>query len=151
MRSAIGLALLAAAVAVPALAQDKPAEDEKLYGTWRITRIAEKGRESSEEESKAAYTFSKGGKMNARNAVGKVTDQGRYQTAAAKPGKDFREIDLVFLQEDGTPVDQVSKGIYRIDGDTLKLAYSQGGGKRPTSFDPAQGIVYTCKRESSPR
>jgi hypothetical protein len=35
MRHAIGLTFLAA-LALPAWADDKPAEDEKLYGTWVI-------------------------------------------------------------------------------------------------------------------
>jgi uncharacterized protein (TIGR03067 family) len=43
----------------------------------------------------------------------------------------------------------VAKGIYQIDGDMLKMAFSANKPEteRPTVFDPNQAIVTTLKRQ----
>jgi uncharacterized protein (TIGR03067 family) len=143
MRKVIGLALLAASLTMPVWADDKPTtEDEKLVGTWVFTSAIMKGKEVPVE---GAYIFSKDG-----NVVMKKKDtpnlEGMYKTAAARDGKDFREIDLIG-SKDGKPVD-TAKAIYRIEGDTLTMAFPTGGNKeRPTSLDPKEWGVLILKRQ----
>jgi uncharacterized protein (TIGR03067 family) len=45
------------------------------------------------------------------------------------PSKTPREIDLGDY-----------KGIYEIDGDDARIAFTGAGGKRPTDFDPKPGV-----------
>jgi uncharacterized protein (TIGR03067 family) len=144
-RHAVGLALLTIVLALPVWADDKPAaEEEKLYGTWVSSSVTLKGKDAQLPFAGMMFVFSRGGRL-----VMKKKDQpemvGRYKTADAKGGKDFREIGL-FVLKDGEPVVS-TKGIYRIEGDTLLMAFpADKDGPRPTELDPMQGGVLIFKR-----
>jgi uncharacterized protein (TIGR03067 family) len=147
MRHAIGLTFLAA-MTLPVWADNKPAEDDRLYGTWTFTSAKVMGKEVPvPPEAEGAFTFSKGGKV-VMGKKGKSAQEGMYTTAPPEGGKDIRHLDL-FDVKDGKPVEATRvKAIYRIEGDTLTAAFPSGDGKeRPTSFDSPDAGVATFKRQ----
>jgi uncharacterized protein (TIGR03067 family) len=138
MRRVIGLAILLPVLALPAWSQDKPAEDEKLYGTW----VTGSALLLAPPLDALLLEFSKGGTTTIKQ-LNLVDRYGGYTTAPAK-GRDFRLLDL-FEMKGGKPVESTRvKAIYRIEGDTLTLAYSDKGTARPASLDPkaAKVLIY---------
>jgi uncharacterized protein (TIGR03067 family) len=143
-RHALGLALLTASLMTPAWADDKPvAEDETLYGTWVLTSLEDMGKAVPNFEGGGTFVFSKGGKVTMKEK-GRPDQEGAFKVAATKSP---REIDLIGPKEEGQ-VQETMKGIYQIEGDTLKLVFSsrKPEGERPTSFEKAK-LVLTFKRQ----
>jgi uncharacterized protein (TIGR03067 family) len=126
---------------------------EALQGEWRITRSGAKGeiRELLEKHSKVVV---KGAKVTVLAAadVNKEVKLAEF-TVKLAPGKKPKEIDLKI--EYVIPVAGVEseakgktvKGIYSLEGDTLKLYTDDDGKARPKKFPPRgdNGII-TLKR-----
>ena len=55
-------------------------------------------------------------------------------TFTLDPKQDPKHIDMMIPNDSGTP--QLSRGIYKIEGDVLTLTYNVAAGPRPTSFEP---------------
>ena len=65
--------------------------------------------------------------------------------SVSSAGSTWTEVDPLGPQEAPT-----SKGIYRLDGDTLRLCYAREGGARPTEFGSkaeAKTVLFELKRE----
>jgi uncharacterized protein (TIGR03067 family) len=139
MRHAIGLAILLPVLALPAWSQDKPAEDEKLYGTW----VSSSALLVAPPVEALTLFFSKRGTTIKRHDL--VERTGGYTTAPAE-GKDFRLLDL-FQMKGGKPVEDTRvKAIYRIEGDTLTLVFFDKGKVRPASLDAKDARILIYNR-----
>jgi uncharacterized protein (TIGR03067 family) len=139
---AFGLALLTAALTAPASADDKGMEDEKLIGTWALTSAVSEGKSDPVPEGTAVFIFSKGGKMVIQQK-GKADAEGTFKVNTTKtPG----QINVAVLSQMTQKV-ETFKGIYQVDGDTLKLALANDPREDgPTSFDKARKSL-TLKRQ----
>ena len=88
--------------------------------------------EPAKEGRDAAIEFVKGGKAVMKEK-GKPDEIGTWKVNA---GKTPKEIDLVGPKQEGKK-QEFMKGLYQIDGDTLKIAFPPNGpeGDRPTYGD----------------
>jgi uncharacterized protein (TIGR03067 family) len=113
----------------------------QLRGTWVAVSIEQAGRkEDPPKGQELTFTF---------EAVKVVINEGTRITEGTyitNDTKNPKEIDLIPPKDlrGGDPI----KGVYRIDGDTLKLAFSRRGA-RPSTFDGKdnEGGVITFKRK----
>jgi uncharacterized protein (TIGR03067 family) len=93
MRHAIGLTFLAVLV-LDAWADDKPQEDEKLFGTWVLLSKAVPGEKPVPPEGDPIVArFSPGGTITWKKGKDEVGLEGSYKVVATK---NPREIDLVY-------------------------------------------------------
>lgn len=134
--SALALGLLLA----PAGAEEKSAKDdkEKLQGTWVLVSGEHDGQPIPEEVAKTVKLVFAGDKVTLYHNDQK--NEGTFKVAADKKPK---ELDL---DMDSGAV----KGIYQLDGDTLKLANAKPGEERPKEFPKKEGsglTVATLKRQ----
>ncbi len=105
----------------------------ELQGTWKVTALEAGGRQVPAESVKGNQFIFKGDKVS---LTGHAKDLRTYRLdATAEP----KGIDI-----SGTDANEFSKGIYEIDGDTLKLCLSQSTKlDRPKDFDTT-GTKYFC-------
>ncbi|MFO0797858.1 MAG: TIGR03067 domain-containing protein [Gemmataceae bacterium] len=152
---AVLAALAAVVVASPPAAADAgklkewtpaaKAELKRLGGSWEVVKSVGTGGEKEAADSGVRFTFK--GTEVALSAGGKKET---FRVAAIDPTTDPKCIDLIETRQDKTV--RVLEAVYRIDGDTLKLAFHvpEGGAKdRPTSFEkPAnpRTLVWTFRR-----
>ncbi len=117
------------------------AELKALQGVWEVVKA---GDAADEPPKGFAFTF-KG--TEATMALGGKSESARVH--AIDPTTDPKCIDLVETRPDKS--ERTLEGVYRIDGDTLRLAFSvsKEGKSRPTGFekptDP-RTLVLTLKR-----
>jgi uncharacterized protein (TIGR03067 family) len=113
----------------------------QLRGTWVAVSMERGGRkEEAPKERELTFTF-EGDKVTITE--GKHTEQWPYQQRDTKTPW---EIDFVpSMDHKGEPT---YKGIYRIDGDTLKIAVARRGA-RPTGYDHTDddSAVFLFKRK----
>jgi uncharacterized protein (TIGR03067 family) len=133
---ALGIGLLVAA----ARAEDKSSsgDKEKLQGTWVLVSGEHDGQPIPEDVAKTVKLVFAGDKVTLHH-----NDQKNEGTFKLAPGKKPKEIDL---DMDSGAV----KGIYQLDGDTLKLANAKPGDERPKEFPKKEGsglTVATLKRQ----
>lgn len=119
-------AFLVLAVAL-CVAADKPKADpkkelEKLQGTWVMTGLEVNGEEVPEKKLKGTTLVIKGDKY-----IVQVKDAKHETTIKIDPSKDPRHIDMYF--PDGPNLPKLSKGVYELDGDTLKICRNQAPGE----------------------
>jgi len=148
-------ALVAVALATPPAAADAAkvkgwtaaakAELKRLAGGWEVFKSVGTGKEEEAPNSGVLFTF-KGSDITM--SFGGKKEQLRI--GAIDPTTDPKCIDLIETRRDKT--ERVLEGVYRIDGDTLKLSFHvpEGGAKnRPTGFakptDP-RTLVWTFNR-----
>ncbi len=140
MRHAIGLTFLAT-LALPAWAEDKAVEDEKLYGTWAVSSLEIMGQKFPLAEGLAYLVLTKGGK-GIRKGEGQPDEEGTWKATATT-----KAFDWVALKQEAK-VDKNMKGIYQLNGDTLILALTnEPGEERPTTFDSRKAAIMTLKRQ----
>ncbi len=114
-----GVAVLLATLGGAITAEEPP----KIEGRWKVTTVELAGMPVPGLED-AELVFADGKKVF--TLPGGRIEKGTYQLDAAKrPG----EIDVTTEGKDGT-----EKGIYVVDGETLKLCLATAGGKRSTEF-----------------
>ena len=113
----------------------------QLRGTWVAVSMERAGKnELPPNNRELVFTFDA---AKVKVTEGMHTEEMSYQHREAKTPW---EIDLTEVK--GGPQGLTIKGIYRIDGDTLKLSFSIGG-TRPTTFtskDQESGVI-TFKRK----
>jgi uncharacterized protein (TIGR03067 family) len=135
-------ALLAAVFLGQPAPPEKPADDKaRLQGAWAMVASTFDGRPTAAEVVKKRKMIFQADELIA------VIDGARKEPLkiTLDPGKKPRQIDLARPGGRGTAL-----GIYALDGDELKLCYSEPGGDRPTEFaSRAGGRVYliVLKRE----
>ncbi|HEX3152581.1 MAG TPA: TIGR03067 domain-containing protein [Gemmataceae bacterium] len=137
----LGLAL---AVGAPAVKDKEPAKPS-IVGMWEGEKAVAGGKELPVPPGGISFTFEEDGKLHIREGKRDKMDTGSYKL---DPKKDPAEIDLMPPADKKEPI---VSGIYKIDGDTMTLAFSRGapGGARPTKFESPEGsevIVMTLKR-----
>jgi uncharacterized protein (TIGR03067 family) len=136
-------------VAVLGIAAAPPRADEatwerwRLQGTWEMTGLEVNGEEVPAKKLAGTTLTIKGDKY-----ITKVKDTAREVTFTLDPAKDPKAIDMFF--PDGAELPKLSKGIYELDGDTLRICRHQMAGEdRPRSFVTMAGtnlFVVTWKR-----
>ncbi len=100
-------------------------DKDKLRGTWIPVAVTEAGKEIPEEEVQAKNfeMVITADKLNLP-----IRDDSKQVAYKLDPSKKPKQIDL--LVEEG----KTAKGIYSLEGTTLKLCVDKGDGERPTEF-----------------
>jgi uncharacterized protein (TIGR03067 family) len=132
---------LVAVVLAASLAQggDAMKDRDKLQGTWVVKSRLAGGKEVPPAAKHDKLTFA--GDRWIYTGV-PVKEEGTYKL---DPTKKPKHIDV--FEKGG----RVHKGIYALEGDSLKVGMpAKGpGGPRPVSFDDKEADVLTLKREKS--
>jgi uncharacterized protein (TIGR03067 family) len=127
-------------------ADDKKSDKDNLQGTWVLVLLEDGGMKVEPPKGKeTAFTF-KGDKFTTTGDPGEKDVEGTFKLDENKKPK---EIDLVVPKVDKPKETETVKGIYQLDGDTLKMATPRAStsGPRPTSFDSKEVVVTTFKRK----
>ena len=115
----------------------------RLQGSWVMVSVEIMGmKRDAPQGQEVVFTF-KGNKLIISQGMGSE-EEGAYKLNDSKLPK---EIDLIDLKKNGK---ETLKGIYQLDGDTLKIAFSGpggGGGPRPTAFTGKDVGVVIFKRK----
>ncbi len=122
-------------------AADKPPDDvkkdlEKMQGTWVMTVLEIDGKLVPEEKLKDTTLVIKGDKYTTT-----VKGKSHEATFTLDPAKKPKAIDMTMA--DGPNKDKVHRGIYELDGDTLRLCRGQQPDReRPAEFGtwPDSGV-----------
>jgi uncharacterized protein (TIGR03067 family) len=138
-RTLILLAAVVAASAAAGAAQGREADrDERdlkgLQGTWQVQSATRNGNDMpAGDVAKVKMTFD-------GTNVALTTPEGKQERATIRldAGKKPSSIDIKPPRDD-----KPSRGIYELDGDTLKLCFSRQGGERPTEFASRKGSFTT--------
>ncbi len=134
----LAMAVLAVLTACgPALSDDKDKKD-KLDGTWIMESGERNGQPLPDDVAKTLKLTIMGEKL-------KIEAQGNEREGTIKidAGKKPKEIDI-------TVGERMTKGIYELDGDTLKICHARPNGERPTEFSAKEGtnqMMMVLKRE----
>jgi uncharacterized protein (TIGR03067 family) len=135
--------LVAACSLLPAAAEaeeKKPMGDqEKIQGTWALVSGERGGKPLPDEVVTHVKLIFSGKKLTTKN-------KDRQTEAAFKldPNKEPKEIDV---DMEGS----VGKGIYQLDGDTLKIAHGEVGDTRPKEFPKAgSGLTVLVLKRDKP-
>jgi uncharacterized protein (TIGR03067 family) len=127
------------------IAADEPAKDvkkelDKLQGEWTMVSMETRGRKFPDEEV-GRY------KLTIKDDQWIVTSGSQETKQAIKidPSKDPKTLDLTFKVGDQ---ERLSRGIYKLEGDTLTLCRTQGERERPKEFKTTNetAIVVVWKR-----
>ena len=131
------------------IAADKPKVDAKkelasLQGTWVMAELEVNGVAVPAKKLEGTTLVIKGDKYTV-----KVKDTAHETTIKIDPTKDPKAIDTLF--PNGAELPKLSKGVYELDGDTLKICRHQTPGEdRPTqigSWPNTNLFVVTWKRK----
>jgi uncharacterized protein (TIGR03067 family) len=118
--------------------EDRTTRDqEQIQGTWQLVSGERGGKVLSEEVVKNVRLV-----FSANKLTTKVKARANEATFKLTPEQHPKQIDL---DMDGA----VGKGIYQLDGDSLKLAHGEVGEDRPKDFPVKVGsglTVMTLKR-----
>jgi uncharacterized protein (TIGR03067 family) len=111
---------------------------EKIQGTWEASALTFGGKSFPPPLKDFARTFSGDGliTMNGQIAVQEAT----FKLDATK---EHKHIDMTD-KKDGKTL----RGLYVLDGDTLKIAYNLEGSERPTTFAAKDIVIETFKRKT---
>lgn len=140
--------VLVAAVAFPALAEDKKDakfDAEKLLGDWNVTGGKKMGKEIGDEGKKGTYTITKD-KITLKED-GKDMFVFGY-TVDAKTSPVNVELEILESAIDGLK-GLKAKGILELKDGELKLCYDGMGGDRPTKFDDEKAFSFVLKKKEA--
>ena len=136
------LMLVTAGVLVAADATEDAAkkDQDRLQGTWKVASATKGGKEAPADRLKEMRLVVQGDKMTVRDgtrdeeATFTLTPDQKPAAIDVKPGRASRKTIL---------------GIYRLEGDALKMCWSREG-ERPREFASPEGsdaILLVLKRE----
>jgi uncharacterized protein (TIGR03067 family) len=126
-------------------ADKKDKDEEKILGAWTIVSQEKGGEKVAEEKFKdVKVLFHADGKLT-------VMEGGKQLELTFKldPAKKPKEIDVT-AKKDGQ--DEVHKGIYVLDKNTLKICISRAPDARPTEFASQAGTtvdLFLLKRDKN--
>jgi uncharacterized protein (TIGR03067 family) len=131
-------------------ADDKTdAEVKNLEGDWEIEALEIKGKKIEVPKGKGGggFVFAKDRKLTIKEP-GKPDKPGTYKIDAAATPK---QIDLIEAKNDSGKSGETMHGIYEVEGESLKLAFSADGpkGKRPNTFTGGNVMILHLKRKKS--
>ncbi len=132
------VATVALAVGLPQQAAKPSAATSALQGTWIVESI--NGEQAPPGSAELTLTFS-GDKYH--QAVGaEVNERGSFKLAPHKP----MTIDLAI--EQGADAGKKQLGIVEVSGNGMRMSLdTPGAGKRPTSFDIKDGVLYMVAKK----
>lgn len=109
--------LLVAVLLAGAFAEDKAKDEEKIQGNWTVVSREFMGRKTPEAELKAI-------KVTIKDGVIAMDDGKKKETIPYKldPSKKPKAIDLA---NTGIENKETTLAIYELDGDTLKICWSE--------------------------
>lgn len=112
-------------------------EREKLVGTWKVVTMERNGEKFDDETAtQLTVEFDAEGKWILKIAGNELMNGKSKLDPTKKP----KEMD--FTYDDGD--EKLLKGIYELDGDTLKSVYSRAGDEgRPTKLESKAGSGHT--------
>jgi uncharacterized protein (TIGR03067 family) len=131
----------------PVWGDDAKGDEDKLQGTWQVTEGVSDGKPVPKEQLARMKVVFSGKKMSIFPPVGdgKRTVE---NTFTVDPGKKPRAIDATRLEGGGKG--KIARGIYDLDGDTLKLCLtSRLEMDRPNEFAAPEKsglVLLTLKR-----
>jgi RNA polymerase sigma factor (sigma-70 family) len=131
-----------AALSDPAPAPELKEDKDLLQGTWTLVSGEQEGKAVHAELIGFLHLVFAGEKLTLR-----IVDEDREGTYQLDPSKKPNEIDLIFGGDTG-------KGIYLLEGDALKVCWTEGGQERPSEFTAKQGsrrMLLVLKREAPAR
>ena len=123
--------LLAVLFPVGAYGDEKP---ELLQGSWTVAQMERGGEQPPQELLRTLKVVIKDSTLRMSDS-----QRGEGGSFTLDDSKKPKEIDLVFKEGPQEDVKRTAKGIYELDGDTLKLAWRKDGGPRPTEFSSLKG------------
>jgi uncharacterized protein (TIGR03067 family) len=138
--------VLALAAVTPALPGDgTKGEAKKLRGTWTLVRGEDQGKPIPPEKLKGGVIA-----ISDKTIIANDKDHKKVfvMTYRLDPTQKPRAIDMTIIEGDEKQKGKTAKGIYELEGDTLKLAYAFAG-PRPTSFTTKKGdkhLSFVLKR-----
>jgi uncharacterized protein (TIGR03067 family) len=109
------------------LTDEQKEELKKFTGTFTVTLFEEDGKQKSADQLKKMKVVQKGAEWTFHD--GEELTQGKD---TVYPGKSPKEIDSFYIN--GPARDKTVKGIYQIDGDTIKYCWADVGKDRPKEF-----------------
>lgn len=119
-------------------------DKKKLQGTWKLTEAKVDGKKKDLPSGATASMIFAGDKVTE-----KMTGQDdEVSTCKIDSSKKPAQIDLT-SSKGMDKKSTTNQGIYKLEGDTLTVAYSTLGafGKRPASFEGKEVMVLTFARE----
>jgi uncharacterized protein (TIGR03067 family) len=126
--------------------QDAKKELEKLQGTWELVEVVHGGKQVPKEALAGGKAVITGDQMTLAESAN--DNEPRKFRIVLKPDLNPKGIDTIALNRDN---DHTSPGIYRLDGDTLKICSPNVKEikERPTEFKAGEGsrlVILTMKK-----
>jgi uncharacterized protein (TIGR03067 family) len=114
---------------------------EQLEGVWLMEKGTQAGKPLPEEKVQGASMSFKGDKISVKGPNQNRNEEATFTIDASKKPA---TIDIM------PPNDQQVRGIFQVEGDSLKLAFTRPGNERPTEFAAPEGsqIVFIQLRRA---
>jgi uncharacterized protein (TIGR03067 family) len=121
------------AIGITPVRADEKADLAALQGTWLVQRAVRNGDEAPDVVRDVLRVTISGRTLTIRSAddVTTVEDE-----VTLDPSKSPAQINLKPVR---SKTQAMLFGIYQIDGETVRLCWTEGGGPRPTQFASAPG------------
>jgi uncharacterized protein (TIGR03067 family) len=146
MRACLLILLISPLAFAAPIPKDRKKSQEGIVGSWTVVKLDRPGLQGRVMLARnLRWIFKEDGSMAIQQGEpnsGVVTPDYSYKV---DPNRSPGHFEFQYNANGG--VGQPNLGLYQIDGDTLKIAYSLGGNERPQDFDSLQnGIIYTFTR-----
>ncbi|HYT88514.1 MAG TPA: DUF5004 domain-containing protein [Gemmataceae bacterium] len=110
-------------------------ERAKLQGTWKVVELTKEGKQEAAAADKNMRMVFAGDKF-----MMKGSDADYEGTFTLDPSKNPKRLDTRVVHGKDKVI--TTQGIYRLEGDTLKIAWTEGKAERPQEFavKPGSGV-----------